>query len=488
VPIVRNEVTVGVIGLGADDRRFAARDVDLLRRFASLVSMALENMRLQAESDAHARDLERLAHFDTLTELPNRALFHDLLRDELARASAAARRLAVLYIDIDHFKDLNNTVGPRLGDALLRAIGPRLREAVGDAAVIARVSGDEFAVLAAVADDEAAARLGRAAHKAFVQPLRIDDQVLQTRVSVGFVTYPRDGDDAHTLLRRAEVAVQIAKSGDGWAAYAPEHDEYAPERLTLMSELRRAIEGDELVLHFQPIVELATRQMRGVEALVRWQHPERGLVPPMEFIPLAERAGLTKPLTVWVLREALRQLRLWRDEGLDLSVAVNLSMRTLHDPELPQLAHDLIERAGVPPALVGFEITETDIMADAEGAMRGLQALRELGVKISIDDFGTGYSSLAYLHRLAVDAVKIDRSFVSRITTDENSASIVRATADLGHALGLEVVAEGVEDERSWGRVRSVSCDFAQGYYIGRPMKGADMAVWIKVWRGVAST
>ena len=487
VPIVRNDVTIGVIGLGVDDRRFAARDVDLLRRFASLVAMALENMRLQAESDARARDLERLAHFDTLTELPNRALFRDLLTDELARARAAGSRLVVLYLDIDHFKDLNNTVGPRLGDAVLRAIAPRLRDAVGDAPVIARVTGDEFAVLAAVTDEAAAARLGRAAHEAFAQPLRVDDQLLQTRVSVGFATYPRDGDDAHTLLRRAEVAVQIAKGNDGWAAYASEHDEYAPDRLTLMSELRRAIERDELVLHFQPIVELATRQMRGVEALVRWQHPQRGMVPPLEFIPLAERAGVTKPLTVWVLREALRQLRLWRDEGLELSVAVNLSMRTLHDPELPQLAHDLIERAGVPPALVGFEITETDIMADAEGAMRGLQALRELGVKIAIDDFGTGYSSLAYLHRLAVHAVKIDRSFVSRITTDENSASIVRATADLGHALGLEVVAEGVEDELAWGRVRSLSCDFAQGYYIGRPMKGADMAVWVKVWRGVAS-
>jgi diguanylate cyclase (GGDEF)-like protein len=487
VPIVRNDTTIGVIGLGVEDRRFGARDVDLLRRFASLVAMALENMRLQAQSDAHARDLERLAHFDTLTELPNRALFHDLLRDELARAKASGRQLAVLYVDIDHFKDLNNTVGPRLGDALLRAIGPRLRGAVGDAAVIARVTGDEFAILAEVPDDQAALRLGRAAHQAFVQPLRVDDQVLQTRVSVGFVTYPYDGDDAHTLLRRAEVAVQIAKRGEGWAAYAAEHDEYAPERLALMSELRRAIERDELLLHFQPIVELATRRMRGVEALVRWQHPERGMVPPMEFIPLAERAGLTKPLTVWVLREALRQLRLWRDGGLELSVAVNLSMRTLHDPELPRLAHDLIERAGVPPALVGFEITETDIMADAEGAMRGLQALRELGVRIAIDDFGTGYSSLAYLHRLAVHEVKIDRSFVSRITTDENSASIVRATADLGHALGLEVVAEGVEDELAWNGVRSASCDFAQGYHIGRPMKGGDIAVWIKVWRGVVA-
>jgi EAL domain-containing protein (putative c-di-GMP-specific phosphodiesterase class I) len=211
------------------------------------------------------------------------------------------------------------------------------------------------------------------------------------------------------------------------------------------------------------------------------------MVPPMEFIPLAERAGLTKPLTVWVLREALEQLRRWRDQGLELSVAVNLSMRTLHDPELPQLVHDLIERAGVPPALVAFEITETDVMADAEGAMRGLQALRELGVKIAIDDFGTGYSSLAYLHRLAVHAVKIDRSFVSRITTDENSASIVRATADLGHALGLEVVAEGVEDELAWARVRSLSCDFAQGYHIGRPMPGADMPVWVKVWRAVVA-
>jgi len=488
IPIVRNEATIGVLALALDDRRFGARDVDLLRRFASLVAMALENSRLQAESDARARDLERLAHFDTLTELPNRALFRDTVRDELERASAAGERLAVLYVDIDHFKDLNNTVGPRLGDALLRAIGPRLRESLGAAPVIARVTGDEFAVLATVSDDDAALRLGRVAHEAFAQPVRIDDEALQMRVSVGLVTYPRDGDDADTLMRRAEVAVQIAKRGDGWAAYAQEHDEYAPERIALMSELRRAIEGDELVLHYQPIVRLATREMRGVEALIRWQHPKRGLVPPIEFVPLAERAGLTKPLTLWVLREALRQLRLWRDDGMELSVAVNLSMRTLHDPELPALAHDLIERAGVPPALVGFEITETDVMADAEGAMRGLKALRDLGGKIAIDDFGTGYSSLAYLHRLAVDTVKIDRSFVSRITTDENSASIVRATADLGHALGLEVVAEGVEDELAWARVRSASCDYAQGYYMGRPMKGADMATWVKVWRGVVAS
>jgi diguanylate cyclase (GGDEF)-like protein len=445
-------------------------------------------MRLQAESDARAGDLERLAHFDSLTELPNRALFRDTVRDELARVGARGDRLAVLYVDIDHFKDLNNSFGPRIGDALLRAVGPRLRESIGDVASIARVSGDEFGVLASVASDEAALTLARAAHEAFAQPLRIDDQVFQTRVSVGVVTHPRDGDDADTLMRRAEVAVQIAKRSDGWAAYAQEHDEYAPERLTLMSELRRAIAGDELLLHYQPIVHLATREMRGVEALIRWQHPKRGMVPPMEFIPLAERAGLTKPLTVWVLREALEQLRRWRDQGLELSVAVNLSTRTLHDPELPQLVRDLIERAGIPPALVGFEITETDVMADAEAAMRGLQALRELGVKIVIDDFGTGYSSLAYLHRLAVHAVKIDRSFVSRITTDENSASIVRATADLGHALGLEVVAEGVEDELAWARVRSLSCDFAQGYHIGRPMPGADMPVWVKVWRAVVAS
>jgi diguanylate cyclase (GGDEF)-like protein len=488
VPIVRNETAIGVIGLVADDRRLTARDVDLLRRFASLVAMALENMRLQTESDARARDLERLAHFDSLTELPNRALFRDTLRDQLARAGSESGRLAVLYLDIDHFKDLNSSLGPRLGDALLRAIGPRLREALGETAVIARVTGDEFAVLATVPDDEAALALARTAHDAFAQPLHIDEQVLQTRVSVGLVTHPRDGHDADTLLRRAEVAVQIAKGGHGWAAYAQEHDEYAPERVALMSELRPAMERDELLLHYQPIVNLATRALRGVEALVRWQHPQRGLVSPMDFIPLAERAGLTKPLTVWVLREALRQLRTWRDDGMDLTVAVNLSMRTLHDPELPQLARDLIERAGVPPARVGFEITETDVMADAEGAMRGLQALRELGVTIAIDDFGTGYSSLAYLHRLAVDAVKIDRSFVSRITTDENSASIVRATADLGHALGLEVVAEGVEDEIAWARVASVSCDFAQGYHIGRPMKGTDLSTWVKVWRGVVSS
>jgi EAL domain-containing protein (putative c-di-GMP-specific phosphodiesterase class I) len=343
-------------------------------------------------------------------------------------------------------------------------------------------------VLATVPDEEAALELGRAAHEAFAQPLQVDDQSLQARISVGIVIYPRDGNDADTLLRRAEVAVQIAKRGDGWAAYAREHDEYAPERIALMSELRRAIERDELVLHYQPIVDLSTRALQGVEALVRWQHPLRGLVPPMEFIPLAERAGLTKPLTVWVLREALRQLRRWRDDGLEVSVSVNLSMRTLHDPELPQLAHDLITHAGVPAALVGFEITESDVMADAEGAMRGLQALRELGVKIAIDDFGTGYSSLAYLHRLAAHSVKIDRSFVSRITHDENSAAIVRATAELGHALGLSVVAEGIEDAASWARLAAVSCDLAQGYHIARPMKASDVTRWVDTWRSAVIT
>ena len=297
VPIVRNQTAIGVLGLLADDRRFSPRDVDLLRRFAALVAMALQNMRLQAESDARAGDLERLAHFDSLTGLPNRALFRDTLRDQLARPRPEGGQLAVLYLDIDHFKDLNSSVGPRLGDALLRAIGPRLREAVGETAIIARVTGDEFAVLATAPDEEAALRLARAAHDAFGAPLRVDDQVLQTRVSVGLATHPRDGGDADTLLRRAEVAVQIAKGGHGWAAYAQEHDEYAPERLALMSELRHAFERDELLLHFQPIVELATRKMRGVEALVRWKHPKRGLVGPKEFIPLAERAGLIERLT-----------------------------------------------------------------------------------------------------------------------------------------------------------------------------------------------
>jgi EAL domain-containing protein (putative c-di-GMP-specific phosphodiesterase class I) len=255
-----------------------------------------------------------------------------------------------------------------------------------------------------------------------------------------------------------------------------------------MAQLPRAIERDELVLHFQPIVEVRSRAIRGVEALVRWQHPERGMVPPLDFIPLAERSGLTKPLTVWVLREALRQLRRWRDGGLELSVAVNLSSRTLHDPELPGIVSDLIERAGVPPSLVGFEITETDVMADAEGAMRGLHALRDMGVRLSIDDFGTGYSSLAYLHRLAVDAVKIDRSFVKGINDDENSAAIVRATTELAHALGLRVVAEGVEDERALSRLASFSCDLAQGYHIARPMKAADVIPWLQGWRRALKT
>jgi diguanylate cyclase (GGDEF)-like protein len=477
VPIIPDRAPIAVLGVAAGaNRRFRTRDIDLLRRFASLVAMALENARLQRESEGRAAELERLAHVDALTGLPNRALFQERVRD----AIAGGGRRAVLHLDIDHFKDVNHAFGAEAGDALLRGAAARLQEALGPHALVARLAGDEFA---AMVDDEAddGERAARSAQLAFDRPIAIQDEQASLRVSVGVALHPRDGGDAETLLRHAEVALQAAKHGDGVAVYATERDEYSPERLALMTELRRAIDRDELTLHYQPVVDMRTRRVARVEALVRWQHPERGLLMPAAVIPLVERAGLMKRLTLWVVQEALRQAWRWHDDGIGIGVAVNLPMRTLHDADLPDLVRDLIARTHAEPGWLSFEITESDVMADAVGATRILARLREMGLRVSIDDFGTGYSSLAYLQQLDVHAVKIDRSFVMH-SAEESSAAIVRATIELARALGLQVVAEGVEGTEAWDLLASLGCDMAQGYYIARPMRAADVSGWMAEW------
>lgn len=482
LPILREREPVAVLGLSAGPRgRFSPHEVGVLQRFASLAAMALENARLQAESEGRAVELERLAHFDALTGLPNRALLRDRLRSAFAGPAA---RWALLHVDVDHFKDVNDAFGLHVGDAVLQALGSRLHETLGAEACVSRVGGDEFAALLQVATDAAAASAARSLHEALDRPIAVGDEHISVRASVGVAV--RDGEDAEVLLSRAEAAVEIAKRGDGVCVYSPAQDEYSAERLALMAQLRRAIERDELVLHYQPIVDMPSRRIRGFEALVRWQHPERGLLPPSDVIPLAERAGLMKRLTTWVIAEALRQARRWHDDGLELSVAVNLAMRTLHDVELPDLVRDLLERTGASSEWLVFEITENDVMADAAGATRILRRLREMGVRVSIDDFGTGYSSLAYLQQLEVNTVKIDRSFVMNMAA-ESSLTIVRATVDLAHALGLEVVAEGVEDQEAWRTLEGLGCDFAQGYHIARPLRAADVTRWSDDWRRTAS-
>ncbi len=426
------------------------------------------------------RELERQALYDSLTGLPNRSLLQDRLELAIAAGRRAASSLALLILDLDAFKDVNNTFGHEAGDEILRQVGPRLRAELREVDTVARLGGDVFAVLLPGATAASATEVARKLLGALERPFAVAGQSFGIGASVGMSMYPEHGEAAEPLLRSADVAMSAAKgSGSGCAVYAPDLDQHIPSRLALVADLRRAIQDGGLVLHYQPIVDLRTGSTTSVEALVRWPHPERGLLPPSEFIPVAERTGLIRPLTEWVFGTALRQYAAWRAAGLGLPVAVNVSMRNLIDPELPETVERLLAAAGVTGLPLRLEITESVIMSDPERALRVLARLREMGVRADIDDFGTGYSSLAYLQRLPVDAVKIDRSFVGRMTSDDGSAVIVRSTIELCHNLGLAVVAEGVEDRETWERLVALGCDEAQGYYLTAALAAPELERWL---------
>ena len=430
--------------------------------------------------------LRHAALHDALTGLPNRTL----LQDRLDQAISAARRdglsLAFLLLDLDHFKEVNDSFGHYHGDLLLRQVGPRLRDALRASDTVARLGGDEFAALLPASDEVGAVD---AAHKilaALDAPFAVEGEQFHVGASVGIALYPEHGDDAPTLLRRADIAMYLAKRGRrGYAVYAPEQDEHSPKRLALIAALRAAIPRHELTLHYQPKVALhdwdGARQgvAYTMEALVRWRHPKNGLLYPDQFIMLAEQTGLIAPLTQWVLEAALRQCREWRRAGRALDVEVNLSMLNLHDAGLAETVARLLVRHDVPPEALRLEMTETTLMTDAPRALAVLTRLHEQGVRFAIDDFGTGYSSLAYLKRLPVDEVKTDRSFVQNMTRDEVDAAIVRSTIELGHSLGLRVVAEGVETKDAYDALVAMGCDAAQGYYLSRPLPAADLEQWL---------
>ena len=415
--------------------------------------------------------LEHQALHDLLTRLPNRRLLHDRLAQAIRAAHDQNTSVALLVIDLDRFKEVNDTFGHQYGDILLQQIGARLTERLDPRDMVARLGGDEFAVLLPDADPERAERVARMLLYALDRSFSIGDSSVDVGGSIGIAVSPEHGGDADTLLRRADVAMYVAKrSASGCAIYSPNQDQHSPDRLAMVGQLRRAIESDELLLLYQPKLSLETRQCVGVEALVRWHHPQRGVIPPDQFIPVAEQTGLIKAVSQWVLNEAMRQAREWLNAGIELPIAVNLSMRDLHDPDLPQMVAGMLQRWAVPPSLLVVEITENGLMADPTRALQCITALRLMNIRIAIDDFGTGYSSLAYLKRLPVDELKIDRSFVRELATDEDDQAIVRSTIGLGHDLGLTIVAEGIEDRRTWDRLRRLGCDVAQGYFIGRPM------------------
>jgi diguanylate cyclase (GGDEF)-like protein len=428
--------------------------------------------------------LEHQTRHDGLTGLPNRLMLAERLAEALTAAQSEHQQVGVLVLDLDHFKEVNETFGPQAGDRLLEQVGPRLQSEVRAQDLVARLGGDEFAVLLPDTDGTAATTLAVRLLDAIQRPIEVQGQHLDVAASIGVAIFPKDGDDADSLLRRADIALFVAKQGRGtFVRYAPEHEKQGASRLTLMAELREALQCDEeLFLQFQPLVRLRDRSLAGVEALVRWRHPERGLIPPMEFVPFAEKTRLIKPLTRWVLTSALKQAVAWQQGGHSIPVSVNISVRDLVDPEFPQMIATMLQAAQAPPSLLVLEITESLIMTEPERAIDTLTRLRKLGVRLAVDDFGTGYSSLAYLHRLPVHEIKIDKSFVAAITGEANRANIVRASVELGHSLQLETVAEGVEDVRTWDLLAVLGCDLAQGYFISRPMLANKVLPWLWQW------
>ena len=453
---------------------FEAGEPAVLEALARELAGALEKADLVEEA------LHQALH-DALTELPNRTLFHQRVQRAIAGAEQSGGHVAVMLIDLNRFKEVNDTLGHHNGDLLLQDFSRRLMRSVRPGDTVARLGGDEFAIVVPkVADAAGAERVATRVLRALVDPFSVSDLNLDVDAAVGIALYPEHGRDPASLLQKADVAMYAAKGGQsGYELYSPETDRYSPRRLALVGELRSAASRGQLRVHYQPKSDLRSGRVTGLEALLRWEHPTHGWIAPDEFIPMAEQTGSIRALTSFVLEEALVQCGNWRRAGLNLGMAVNLSVRSLLDTELPDEVARLLEETGVPPHLLTLELTESSVMADTMRTAEVLSRLSFLGVQLSIDDYGTGYSSLSHLRGLPVDEMKIDKSFVVRLGSDGSDDVIVRSTVDLGHNLGLRVVAEGVEDERSWQRLRDLGCDTAQGYFLSRPLPADEVEVLV---------
>lgn len=501
----RNLVGLGLVWVLALAAAWAGCDVFLLRRVNAIVaatrrlsagdlgartglpSSDSELGQLARAFDEMATSLQRqtaaVAHqatHDLLTQLPNRALLHDHLEQAIKLAQREQTSVALLLLDINLFKEINDTLSHRNGDLLLQQLGPRLRRVLRESDLIARLGGDEFAVLLPDADIEQAVVVAQKVLDVFQEPFPLGEATVTVGAGIGIAIYPLHGDSADQIMQRADVAMYVAKeAGNEYFVYAAERDHYDPDRLTLISDLRRAIDNNQLFLQYQPKIDINAGRTIGVEALLRWRHPDRGLIPPDTFIVLAEHAGLIKPLTLWVLTAALRQCRTWQEAGLPIPVAVNLSARSLQDPGLVDQVAAILHHADVAPECLELEITESVVMADPERALEILTRLHAMGVRMSVDDFGTGHSSLTYLRKLPIQSIKIDRSFVGPMVRNPDDAVIVRSIIELAHTLGFKVVAEGVETQETWGHLARLGCNEAQGYYMSRPLAADALTTWL---------
>lgn len=426
------------------------------------------------------KKLEHQALHDSLTKLPNRMLFHDRLQQAVIAREREGNSLAVMIIDLDSFKAINDAMGHHAGDIVLQQVSFHMQEALGESDTLARLGGDEFVILLpSIAGRVEAMETARGIFAAIKTPLLISDKTVEVRASIGIAVLPDDGIDANTLMRRADMAMYAAKrSNIGVAEYNVDLEVPGRDRLTLQSELRQAIEQNQLLLHYQPKIDFRTGNINGVEAFVRWLHPKNGLLVPDDFIPLAEETGLIEPLTVCVLTQALQQYGEWRRNGIDLPVAVKISSANLQDPGFPTHVAQIMTDCAAPPSGLEIGVTELTIMMDPLQAIENFTKLRAMGVKITIEDFGAT-QSLSYLKKMLIEKIKIDRSFIINMVNNENDSAIVRHTINLAHSLGLKVVAEGVEDESTWDELRTLGCDFAQGYYLGKPMPANEIENWL---------
>ncbi|HMH17461.1 MAG TPA: EAL domain-containing protein [Burkholderiales bacterium] len=454
-------------------------NVDLEKQAAEL---SQTNVQLQEEVKERARSEEKiqyLAYHDGLTTLPNRALFSKILNHGISQAHRRKKELAVLFIDLDRFKNINDTLGHEAGDSLLQEVGKRLKQCLRESDTVARLGGDEFVVLLEDLEDQT--RVSVVAHKilvTLVKPFTTLGQEFRVTASIGISTYPTDGEDEKSLMKNADIAMYRAKEEgkNNFQFYSKELNEHSFERLTMESNLRRALERNEFELHYQPKVDLRTSRITGVEALLRWRHPELGMVGPLQFIPMAEETGLIVPIGKWVLRTACRQQKAWQDQGLpQMSVAVNLSARQFSDENLLQDITAIVKESGMDPTLLELEITESMLMHNVEKAIRTLDALNDMGIRLAIDDFGTGYSSLSTLKRFPINTIKVDRSFIRDLPGGVDDHAITDAIIAMGRTLGMTVIAEGVETKEQADYLREQSCDEFQGFYFKKPMPANEL-------------
>ncbi len=480
-PLMNRHTAIGVIIAVDRDEELDSFDDDDLKLFETLVahaSASLERARLVEELRYEVDSKSHQATHDMLTGLPNRMLF-------LTRAAAALGEsdgVAIVLLDIDSFKDVNDTLGHAIGDRLLCEVSERLLRAVSGRATVARLGGDEFAlVIADVTEPERAVVIVNDLNNEMSRPIKMDGLTLAVTASAGIAMAPEHGDDVALLLQRADIAMYLAKERRSTVElYSVEQDQSMRRWLMLGGLLTHALEEDsELSLMYQPIADVQTREIVQVEALCRWNHPVQGAIPPEEFIGIAEQMGLTPQITDFVLSEGCRQLAAWRDVGINVGLAINVSGREFADVTLVERVASQLREHDLPPDILTLEVTETQIMADLAQASKVLDKLSALGIKIGIDDYGTGYSSLAYLHRLPVQELKIDRSFVSNLPNEASNRIIVRSSIAMAHSLGLQVVAEGAEDELTCAMLAEAACDFLQGYYLSEPKEASVLQAWL---------